>query len=107
MVEWKNASMTNFHAYGKNVFNPNTDPKKKRIVTLQVTITPNDRRDDCDFKVRVTSKLAPYADLSQTVMLELQGDGTVKATERTEQIPGQIDYEGNEQPMPKVLSFGS
>lgn len=74
---------------------------------MTVKITPNERRDACDFNVSVNSKLAPYADLSQTVMLEMQSDGTVKATERTDQIPGQIDMDGAEQPMPKVLSFGT
>ena len=55
----------------------------------------------------VQSKLAPQVDLSQTVMLQLNGDGSVTATERTDQIPGQIDIDGDEAPLPKVLSFGS
>ena len=91
----------------ENVYDPNTDPKKAREVVLKVKITPNERRDSCDFRVSVVPKLAPKTDLTQTVMLTISADGTVTATERTTQIPGQLDIEGNEAPMPKVMSFGA
>lgn len=91
----------------ENVYDPNTDPKKAREVTLKVKIIPNDRRDSCDFRVSVVPKLAPKTDLTQTVMLSLGADGTVTATERTTQIPGQLDIEGKEAPMPKVMKFGA
>lgn len=89
----------------QNIYDPNTDPRRTRTVTMQVKITPNERRDACDFKVSCSSKLAPYQDLSQTVMLELQQDGSIRATERTDQIPGQVDMDGNVQPLPKVINF--
>ena len=89
-----------------NVYDPNTEAKKTREITLKIKITPNDRRDSCDFRVSVVPKLASKVDLSQTVMLTVRDDGTVLATERTEQIPGQIDLEGNEQPIPQTVSFG-
>lgn len=91
----------------ENVYDPNTDAKKAREVTLKVKITPNDRRDSCDFRVSVVPKLAPKTDLTQTVMLSISADGTVTATERTAQIPGQLDFEGNETPIPKVMKFGA
>lgn len=90
----------------QNVYDPNTDPKRARILTLKVKIVPNERRDSCDFRVNVTSSLAPYADLTQTVMLAVGEDGTIKATERTKQVPGQLDMEGNEAPMPHTIEFG-
>ena len=90
----------------QNVYDPNTDPKKARTLTLKVKIVPNERRDSCDFRVNVTSSLAPYADLTQTVMLAVGADGTIKATERTDQVPGQIDMEGSETPMPQTIVFG-
>ena len=89
----------------KNVYDPNTDPKRTRAVTLSIKITPNERRDACDFRVSVQSKLAPQVDLNQTVMLTQCEDGTILATERTEQIPGQLSIDGSEQPSAKVLSF--
>lgn len=89
----------------QNVYDPMTSPTKARTVTLKVKITPNERRDSCDFRVSVNSSLAPHEDLTQTVMLEYKADGTVTATERTNQIPGQIDMDGEEQPLPSVISF--
>lgn len=90
----------------ENVFDPNTDAKKSREVTIKVKITPNERRDSCDFRVSVVPKLAPKVDLAQTVMLTITQNGNVIATERTNQIPGQVDMEGNETPLPNTVNFG-
>ena len=90
-----------------NVFDPNTNPSATREVTLKVKIKPNDRRDACDFKVDVSAKLAPHVPLTQTVMLQLNSDGTITATERTNQLPGQLDVYGNEEPLPTVITFGT
>lgn len=45
----------------ENVYDPNTDAKKPREVNLKIKITPNERRDSCDFRVSVVPKLAPRA----------------------------------------------
>lgn len=90
----------------QNVFDPNTDPKKTRTLTLKVKIIPNERRDSCDFRVNVTSSLVSYTDMSQTVMLSVGADGTIMATERTGQVPGQLDIDGNETPIPQTIAFG-
>ena len=88
-----------------NVYDPNTDARKVREVTLKIKILPNERRDACDFKVSCSSKLAPAVDLTQTVMLQMNADGSITATERTEQIPGQLNVFGEESPMPHTLVF--
>lgn len=88
-----------------NVYDPNTDSSKVRAVVLTVKIRPNERRDACDMRVSVQSKLAPQVELSQTVMITQRDDGSVLATERTDQIPGQIDIAGDESPMPRTISF--
>lgn len=90
----------------QNVYDPNTDSKRARTLTLKVKIVPNERRDSCDFRVNVTSSLAPYADLTQTVMLSVGADSEIRATERTDQVPGQISMDGDETPMPKTIEFG-
>lgn len=89
----------------RNVYDPNTDAKKARSVILQVKITPNERRDACDMRVSVYSKLAPKVDLSQTVMIQQRDDGSVLATERVNGNPGQIDIFGDETPMPRTIQF--
>lgn len=88
-----------------NVYDPNTDARKPREVMLKVKIIPNERRDTCDFRVSVASKLAPQVEMSQTVMLDMKSDGTVVATERTEQVPGQMDMDGHEQAIPRIMTF--
>ena len=90
----------------QNVYDPNTNPTAARKVVMEVKIVPNERRDSVQFHVNVSSKLAPHVALTQTVMLRLGADGTITATERTEQVPGQLDMEGNEAPLPSTISFG-
>ena len=90
----------------QNVYDPNTNPSAARKVVMEVKIVPNERRDSVQFHVNVSSKLAPHVALTQTVMLSLGADGTITATERTEQVPGQLDMEGNEAPLPSTISFG-
>ena len=55
--------------------------------------------------MNVTTKMAPPIEMTQTVMLSQNGDGRVTATERTAQIPGQIDMDGQEAPLPNVMTF--
>ena len=38
-------------------------------------------------------------------MLNFGDDGSIIATERTNQLPGQLDIEGNEAPIPRVMRF--
>ena len=90
----------------QNVYDPNTNPTAARKVVMEVKIVPNERRDSVQFHVNVSSKLAPHVALTQTVMLSLGADGTITATERTEQVPGQLDMEGNEAPLPSTISCG-
>lgn len=90
----------------QNIYDPNTNPTAARKVVMEVKIVPNERRDSVQFHVNVSSKLAPHVALTQTVMLSLGADGTITATERTEQVPGQLDMEGNEAPLPSTISFG-
>lgn len=89
----------------ENVYDPNTEARRAREVIMKVKIIPNERRDSCDFRVDIAPRLAPPATLSQTVMLNLGMNGEIIATERTDQIPGQVDIDGNESPIPKTVQF--
>ena len=88
----------------QNVFDPNTAGKTKRQIQIVVDITANERRDAAEFKVDVKSKLAPPVPITQTVFLAMDDTGNVTATEITNQVPGQIDIEGDAV-FPKVLEF--
>ena len=89
----------------ENVFDPNTNPRQKRQIVITINVTPNERRDAADLSFDVRSKIAAPLAMSQTVFLTMGDDGTVTATEMTDQIPGQLDMEGGIAPMPTVLEF--
>ena len=87
----------------RNIYDPNTDPEAKRQITITITIEPNESRDVGRYKVEVKSKTAPMAPITQVCFLRQSDDGMVVATEVTKQVPGQMDMDGNEQPMPRVV----
>ena len=87
-----------------NVFDPNTNPKAKRQIQIVIDIVPNERRDAAEFKIDVKSKTAPPVAVAQTVFLAMDDCGNVTATEMTNQVPGQIDMNG-EVSIPRVIEF--
>lgn len=87
-----------------NVFDPNTNPKAKRQIQIIIDITPNDRRDAAELKIDVKSKTAPPVAITQTVFIQMDDDGKMTATEMTNQVPGQINMEG-EIIIPRVVEF--
>lgn len=87
-----------------NMFDPNTNPKTKREITLKIGFVPNKNRDAAEMTASVTSKLAAREPLSQTVMMMQHDDGSVTVTEQTRQIAGQIDISG-QVVIPKVMEF--
>lgn len=87
-----------------NVFDQNTNPKAKRQIQIVIDIVPNERRDAAEFKIDVKSKTAPPVAVAQTVFLAMDDYGNVTATEMTNQVPGQINMEG-EVNIPRVIEF--
>lgn len=96
---WKDA----LDRLGKNVFDPNTDPKKKRKITMVLTVTPNERRDGGEMTFDVKESFAPPVPVSQTIFFDMAGDGSIYATQRLDQIPGQVDMKGEVTPEPVTM----
>ena len=90
----------------QNVFDPNTDPKAKRQIQIVVEIKPNETRDAAEFKVDLKTKIAPPVPMVQMCFLYQNDAGEVTAAEVTREIPGQMDMDGGEQPLPRVVEFG-
>lgn len=88
-----------------NVFDLRTDPTQKRKITLTFTFQPSQNRDAATMSYDVKTTLASPMPMLQTVLMHQRDDGSVIVTERTDQVPGQIDMSGNEQPLPKVIKF--
>jgi hypothetical protein len=90
----------------QNVFDPNTDPEAKRQIQIIIEIAPNETRDAAKFKVDVKSETAPPVPMVQMCFLYQNDSGTVTAAEVTREVPGQMDMDGGEQPLPRVVEFG-
>ena len=90
-----------------NVYDMRAPATKARTITLKVTIKPNANRDAAAILYDIQSASAPAAPeaLQQTVFMRQRDDGSVQVTEQTDQLPGQIDMAGEEQPMPNVVEF--
>ena len=89
-----------------NVYDLSTDPEKVREIGLVVKIKPNKRRDAAEFRIDVKVKPVPPVALMQTVLMERRDDGTVVAMERTDQVSGQMDINGDET-VPRTAEFSS
>lgn len=87
-----------------NCYDPNTDPQAKRAINIQIAITPNEDRTAAQFKVTVTSKIAPFIPVAKSILIDLDDNGCVIATEKSNQIPGQMDMDGNTH-IPKMINF--
>lgn len=79
----------------QNIYDPNTDPKKKRKLVMTVIITPHESRDAAEIETNVKSDLAPMKPHKQTIFISLNDDGSVHAFENNGQLPGQVDFSGN------------
>lgn len=85
----------------ENVLDPNTDPKKKRSITLTLSFEPaSDDREDVSVEVSVGVKLAPETGLKTQFYLSKNLDsGMVSITEHAKgQIKGQLSFEDLELP---------
>lgn len=90
-----------------NAYDMRTSATKVRVVTLTINIKPNAIRDEAIVTFDAKSKLAPMEPLRQIVFMRQRDDGSVQVTERTNQVPGQVDMDGGEQKIPNVIDFPS
>ena len=88
-----------------NVYDMRAPATKARTITLKVTIKPNANRDAAAILYAIKSAPAAPEALQQTVSMRQRDDVSVQVTEQTDQLPGQIDMAGEEQPMPNVVEF--
>lgn len=87
----------------ENILDPNTNPTKKRTLTLVVELTPDNDRRQITVKVTAKSKLEPTNPVSTSLYITGDANGEVVAVEMVPQIPGQTNMDGGEQDEPQVL----
>ena len=90
----------------RNVLDPNTDAKKARKITLVLTVKPNDRRDGGEKTFDIKETLAPPVPVSQMVFFGRDDAGAVTATQKLDQVPGQMNMDGGETPQPVSVALG-
>ena len=88
----------------KNCKDLNTDAKKARGLTIDISFAPTENRDSLSVKIGVKSKLAPVKALDSTLLLGGTEDDPV-VMEYAPQVPGQRNLAGGEQDDPKIISL--
>ncbi len=81
----------------ENIQDPNTSPKAKRKITVEIIFKPNEQRDFVSTEVNVKPTLAPA--LGALTVMAMGRDpktGEVDAVEIGNQIPGQMTFQDME-----------
>lgn len=88
-----------------NISDINTNPTKKRTLTLQIEFEPNENRERISIKAVAKSKLEPTNPIRTSLFTAIDNNGEVFIAENTPQIPGQVSMDGFEQEEPVVLKI--
>ena len=81
-----------------NIADPNTDPKKKRSVTIKVTVSPNEQRNMAVLDIETKPVLVPAMPVNTSIVIDRDKKGNVVAAELLSNHPMQrmIDTETGE-----------
>jgi len=74
-----------------NIVGPNTSHKTKRQVTLTVSISPNEERNQCVMEISCVSKLAPIKSVDSVLAIGIDSHGSVHAEEWVPKQMGLFD----------------
>jgi hypothetical protein len=74
----------------ENIADPNTDPKKKRTLTITISLAADDNRDVVLTSVVAKSKLAPAKDIQAKLIMDLDNNGKVTGAELKSGVKGQM-----------------
>ncbi|EHU4989708.1 hypothetical protein C6807_RS13445, partial [Enterococcus faecalis] len=76
-----------------NINDPNTDPTKKRKITIDLTIIPDEYREDILIDYQVKSKLVPREALTSKIIIGQDGKGKPLANELKSGQRGQMYFD--------------
>lgn len=89
----------------QNILDPNTDPRKARKITVELTFAPSADRTFIQVGAVAKSKLESTTMIQTSMSMYTQMDGVPQFVENTAQATGQIGFDGDEAPAPKILQF--
>lgn len=73
----------------ENIADPNTAPKAKRKLTIELTFTPDEERELSLVDIVVKTKLEPQKGVATKILIDKDGNGGIIASEYNNQIKGQ------------------
>ncbi|WP_338627646.1 replication terminator protein [Clostridium baratii] len=73
----------------ENIEDPNTDFKKKRKLTVELTFESDENRELAIVDIVAKSKLVPAKALATKIVMGTDGKGGILASEYKKQVPGQ------------------
>ncbi len=89
----------------QNILDPNTDPRKARKITVELTFVPSADRTFIQVGAVAKSKLEPTTMIQTSLSTYTPFDGTPQFIENTTQVAGQMGLDGEVEPSPKILQF--
>lgn len=73
----------------ENIADPNTEAKKKRKLTIELTFNPDEERELSLVDILVKTKLEPSKAVATKILIDKDGKGGVIASEYNNQLKGQ------------------
>lgn len=89
-----------------NIMDPNTAAKAKRKITITLTLTPDDYRQQIGMDAQAKTSLVPVQPVRTNLCITKGRDGELLLAEMTPQVPGQVDMDGVESPEPAIARVG-
>ena len=74
----------------ENLKDPNTDYKKKRKLTMELVLSTNEAREITSVDIVAKTKLCPAKPITTSLLMDMNFDGEVIASEYKKQIQGQV-----------------
>lgn len=84
----------------------NTNATAKRKITITLTFAPDDYRQQIGMDAQAKTTLAPIQPVRTSLCITKARDGSLLLAEMTPQVPGQVDMDGDEAPMPAMARVG-
>lgn len=89
-----------------NIMDPNTSPTAKRKITVTLTFSPDDYRQQIGMDAQARTTLAPLQPVRTSLCITKGRNGELLLAEMMPQVPGQVDMDGTETPIPAMARVG-
>ena len=87
----------------RNIMDPSTKAEATRKITVTIALKPSGDRQDTQVEVGAKTALAPVIPAATTLCVASDENGEMMVLEKVPQIPGQMDFGGDQQQQPNVI----